>query len=104
LSAFPDPADRRGRLVALTARRRELVDAAVIDHLANEERLLGALSASERPIVTDLLRKLLVSEPFRSLDPVGRDSEVAGSERDDRPSVRDGVASPSRRRVRRRIP
>src|SRR6478672_7617596 len=45
---LPDPADRRGRLVALTDRGRELVDAAVIDHLANQERLLDALSASER--------------------------------------------------------
>ena len=76
---LPDPADRRGRLVALTDRGRELVDAAVVDHLANEERLLGALSASERRVVGDLLRKLLVSEPFRSLDPVGRRSELGGS-------------------------
>src|ERR1700704_2415328 len=31
----PDPTDRRGRLVALTDRGRELVDTAVVDHLEN---------------------------------------------------------------------
>jgi DNA-binding MarR family transcriptional regulator len=72
IERLPDPADRRGRLVALTDRGLELVDAAVVDHLANEERLLGALSASERRVLSDLLRKLLVSEPFRALDPTGR--------------------------------
>lgn len=76
---LPDPADRRGRLVALTDRGRELVDAAVVDHLENEERLLGALSTSERTVLSELLRKLLVSEPFRSLDPVGRGSRVGES-------------------------
>ena len=78
---LPDPTDRRGRLVALTDRGRELVDAAVVDHLANEEGLLGALSASERRVLTDLLRKLLVSEPFRALDPAGRAPGFTGSKR-----------------------
>jgi DNA-binding MarR family transcriptional regulator len=78
---LPDPADRRGRLVALTDRGCELVDAAVVDHLANEEELLGALSASERRVLSDLLRKLLASEPFRALDPAGRASDFRGSER-----------------------
>jgi hypothetical protein len=31
--------------------------------------LLGALSASERRELADLLRKLLASEPFAALDP-----------------------------------
>lgn len=66
---LPDPNDRRGRLVALTDRGRELVDAAVVDHLANEERLLEALDADEREQLAGLLRKLLLSEPFRELDP-----------------------------------
>ena len=42
----PDPTDRRGRLVALTDRGRDLVDAAVVDHLENQERLLQALDAA----------------------------------------------------------
>jgi DNA-binding MarR family transcriptional regulator len=66
-----DPTDRRGRLVALTDRGRELVDTAVAEHLENEERLLGALDAEEREQLAGLLRKLLLSEPFRELDPTG---------------------------------
>jgi DNA-binding MarR family transcriptional regulator len=66
---LPDPTDRRGRLVALTDKGRELVDSAVVDHLANEQRLLGALDTSEREQLAGLLRKLLLSEPFRELDP-----------------------------------
>ena len=77
---LPDPTDRRGRLVALTDRGRDVVDAAMVDHLANEERLLGVLSASERSEVSDLLRKLLASEPFRALDPAGRAPDVRRSE------------------------
>jgi DNA-binding MarR family transcriptional regulator len=69
IERLPDPTDRRGRLVALTDKGRELVDTAVTDHLANEERLLSALNAEEREQLAGLLRKLLLSEPFRELDP-----------------------------------
>jgi DNA-binding MarR family transcriptional regulator len=65
----PDPTDRRGRLVALTDRGRELVDVAVGSHLENEQRLLGALDAEEREQLAGLLRKLVLSAPFRELDP-----------------------------------
>jgi len=76
----PDPNDRRGRLVALTERGLELVDKAVVDHLENEERLLGALDAGEREQLAGLLRKLLLSPPFRELDPAANvgDTEAAG--------------------------
>jgi DNA-binding MarR family transcriptional regulator len=67
---LPDPDDRRGTLVAITERGRQVVDEAMVAHLANEERLLGALSADERQQLTGLLRKLLVSEPFAALHPV----------------------------------
>jgi DNA-binding MarR family transcriptional regulator len=66
---LPDPTDRRGRLVALTDKGRELVDAAVVDHLENEQLLLSALDADERDQLAGLLRKLLLSEQFRALDP-----------------------------------
>ena len=76
---LPDPNDRRGRLVELTAKGRRLVDRAVVDHLANEEQLLAALSVSERRRLAELLRKLLISEPFRALDPAnGRSRRAAG--------------------------
>jgi DNA-binding MarR family transcriptional regulator len=55
----------------LTAKGREVVDQAVVDHLANEQQLLSALSAGERQELTDLLRKLLSSAPFQALDPAG---------------------------------
>jgi DNA-binding MarR family transcriptional regulator len=61
---LPDPGDRRGTLVALTREGRETLDAALVAHLANEERLLGALSSAERGTLAGLLRKLLLSDPF----------------------------------------
>jgi DNA-binding MarR family transcriptional regulator len=64
----PDPSDRRGTLVALTKEGRQTVDAAVVAHLANEERLLSALSSAERGTLARLLRKLLLSDPFVELD------------------------------------
>jgi DNA-binding MarR family transcriptional regulator len=75
---FPDPDDRRGTLVALTERGGQVVDEALLAHRANGERLLSALTADERRQLADLLRKLLVSAPFVSLDrthPVGRDRQ-----------------------------
>ena len=76
---LPDPGDRRGTLVALTDKGRQVVDEAVVTHLANEERLLTALSPRERGQLTDLLRKLLLSDPFAELDPTrsyGRDGRA----------------------------
>lgn len=54
-----DPGDRRAMLVSLTAKGRRVVDAAVADHIANEERLLGGLADSEREALERLLRKLM---------------------------------------------
>jgi DNA-binding MarR family transcriptional regulator len=73
----PDATDRRGRLVALTDRGRELVDAAVVDHHENEQWLLSALDAGEREQLAGLLRKLLLSPPFRELDPTANSPETA---------------------------
>lgn len=55
----PDPGDRRGTLIRLTRRGKELIDAALESHLANEEELLGSLSPAERRRLDALLRKLL---------------------------------------------
>jgi DNA-binding MarR family transcriptional regulator len=57
----PDPEDRRGILVELTPRGRELVDRAVEAHIANEWRLIEALTSEEQAELARLLRKLLVS-------------------------------------------
>ena len=57
----PDPADKRGSLVTLTDRGRDLFEAAVPAHLANQVRLLGSLTADEQATLAGLLRKLLVA-------------------------------------------
>jgi DNA-binding MarR family transcriptional regulator len=57
----PDPNDRRGTLVRLTAKGKTLVDAATSMHVANEERLVSALGAREQQTLNELLRRLLVS-------------------------------------------
>ncbi len=75
----PDPSDRRGRLVALTNRGRGLVDAAVVDHLENERGLLRGLDAGEREQLSGLLRKLLLSSPFRELDPAANSPDVGSA-------------------------
>jgi DNA-binding MarR family transcriptional regulator len=53
----PDPADRRGTLVKLTAKGKTLIDKALVEHAANEGRLLGALSQTDRARLSALLRK-----------------------------------------------
>ena len=55
----PDPADRRGILVRLTPRGRRLIDQALVEHVANEEALLEALTLAERRQLDDVLRRLL---------------------------------------------
>lgn len=57
----PDPRDRRGLLIGLTAKGRRSVDRALESHLANEERLLDGLSASERLRLESLLRRFEAS-------------------------------------------
>jgi len=53
--------DGRGRLIELTPRGLEITDRVVAKHWANEDRLLAALSASERDQLAGLLRTLLLS-------------------------------------------
>jgi DNA-binding MarR family transcriptional regulator len=59
----PDPQDRRGTLIALTDAGRELIDGVTEAHLANERRLLAALSGDEQRRLADLLRKLQLGLP-----------------------------------------
>jgi DNA-binding MarR family transcriptional regulator len=53
--------DRRLRAVALTPNGRHVVDEVLPDHIANEERLLEDLNASERKELARLLEKLAVA-------------------------------------------
>ena len=59
----PDPQDRRGVLIALTDKGRATIDATTAAHLANERRLLAALTPDEQRQLADLLRKLLLGLP-----------------------------------------
>jgi DNA-binding MarR family transcriptional regulator len=59
VSRRPDPADGRGVLVELTPAGRAVVDAALADHLANQERLLAPLDTAERARLAGLLARLL---------------------------------------------
>lgn len=61
----PDPSDRRGVLIALTAAGRERVDAVTEAHLANERRLLAGLTRAEQDELAGLLRALQLSLPDR---------------------------------------
>ncbi len=58
---LPDPRDRRGVLVQLTARGRETVDGALAGLLELERPLLSALGDEERDQLAGLLRKLAAS-------------------------------------------
>ena len=55
---LPDPHDRRGVLVRLTAAGRDRVDAALADLLAREQGLLAGLARQERKQLVILLRRL----------------------------------------------
>jgi DNA-binding MarR family transcriptional regulator len=59
----PDPNDRRGVLVGLTATGKNAVDGAFETLLASERDQLGELSASERRNLADLLKRLM--QPLR---------------------------------------
>lgn len=55
----PSDADRRSVLVSLTDAGRALVDAALPDHVATEERLLAGLDAAQREQLASTLRTVL---------------------------------------------
>jgi DNA-binding MarR family transcriptional regulator len=57
----PDPRDRRGVLVELTAAGRAQIDAAVGEQAAKEIDVLAPLSAKDMAALNQLLRKVLVS-------------------------------------------
>lgn len=69
-----DPDSRRSTLVALTAAGGELFKRVSPAHLANEERILAALSRDERQLLDGLLRKLLVE--FEGSQPAGGSGRI----------------------------
>lgn len=61
ITRVPDSRDGRSVLVELTEKGREAIDAAVEDHIENENAMLSQLSPGERADVSRTLRKLLVT-------------------------------------------
>jgi DNA-binding MarR family transcriptional regulator len=59
---LPDPSDRRGVLVQLTATGRKTVDGALDGLLKREHELLAGLRASDHKQLAGLLRQLVA--PF----------------------------------------
>ncbi|AGZ44694.1 MarR family winged helix-turn-helix transcriptional regulator [Actinoplanes friuliensis] len=59
---FPSPTDRRGVLVRLTPKGREVVDAALGAGLAEQQRLLAHLSPAKQRQLADLLREALAAD------------------------------------------
>ena len=55
----PNPEDRRGMDVQLTAKGLRLADGMVTEHVTNEEEMLSTLSARDRQQLDRILRKLL---------------------------------------------
>ncbi len=56
---MPDPADRRGSLVGLTAAGRSAVDRAMAAHMACEAAMVAALPGEDRRALAALLKKVL---------------------------------------------
>jgi DNA-binding MarR family transcriptional regulator len=63
IARAPDPDDRRGTLITLTAAGRSLIDKLTAAHLENERRLLAALSEADQRRLAGLLRQLLLGLP-----------------------------------------
>ncbi|MGO4447396.1 MarR family winged helix-turn-helix transcriptional regulator [Phyllobacterium sp. TAF24] len=57
----PDPSDRRGKLIALTDAGKRVIDETIGRHVANEERILSALTPDEQQTLNTLLRKLIAA-------------------------------------------
>jgi DNA-binding MarR family transcriptional regulator len=64
----PNPADKRGTLVALTPEGVALIDRAVEVHVANQQSVVAGLNEDERRQLSKLLAKLLAKLPDRRDD------------------------------------
>ena len=58
---LPNPADRRGFLVQLTAKGRTLIEAALVEQMAVQKEALGTLSEDEQITLSYLLGKLIAA-------------------------------------------
>ncbi|WP_068083230.1 MarR family winged helix-turn-helix transcriptional regulator [Novosphingobium rosa] len=58
----PNPQDKRGTLVALTAQGLDLIDRLVGQHVANQQAIVAGLKAEEQQMLSSLLAKLLAAQ------------------------------------------
>jgi len=72
VTRIPDPGDGRSSVVALTEDGRRVADEVIQLHAANEMRLLSGLTAQERELLAELLRKLLLAYDDRPRPARGR--------------------------------
>lgn len=56
-----DPDDGRVVLAALTKKGKETIDAALVDHAANERSIVDSLGSSDQLALIEVLRRFLVS-------------------------------------------
>jgi DNA-binding MarR family transcriptional regulator len=59
IKRLPNPNDRRGLDIELSAEGRRLVDEAVTEHVANEREMLSVLSQRDRADLIRITRKLM---------------------------------------------
>ena len=79
VTRMPDPQDRRGVLVGLTAQGHEVVEKAIAAAWATQHRLMAALTPADRAKIAGLLRKLLRAlEDPESADDTPTQSELPG--------------------------
>ena len=106
----PDPDDRRGVVVELTAEGRRVTDAAIDDHGELGDRLLSPLARDEREALGHLLRKLLAAleQPHPPGEEAAPEPQLAASwiprRTPGRPSSRDSARRARRPRGERRGP
>lgn len=60
ITRIPDPNDRRGVIVTLTAKGKTLIDNVAPTHLALENKLVANLSNEEQAQLSMLLKKILI--------------------------------------------
>ena len=58
----PNPADKRGTLVALTAQGAALIDRVIDAHVVNQQTIVSGLSVREQSQLSGLLAKLLKAQ------------------------------------------
>src|SRR5215469_608630 len=86
----PDPDDHRSQLVRITSEGLRLFDEVAPAHLANEDRLLSALTPAERATLDGLLRRTLSAFENSTVEiglPLGMSLEPAHIARERRAAV-----------------